>query len=296
MQRRRANNLWFFVCAPLMLAGCNTPSTQFPKASDAELAHEEDFQRRMVEKAAEKGGDPRPWRNRKNMQKQFEAVAERIEKAGAELCQAMGLPKLKRRCYYYFDTSRDLEINAYATGKYIVITRGMLRFVQDDNELAMVMGHEFAHNIMGHIEAAEENRQGGKLVGTFLDELVGTRGAYQDSWSAKGEFVGAISYSQSFESEADYVGMYVAARAGYDIKKAVGMWRRMSVEEPDGVYNATTHPANPERFVILQKTIAEIEDKRKRRVPLVPHMEGVPVEGDYEARSKFFDEILKSQE
>lgn len=270
----------------LGLTACQQPATYRPEVTDAERRAEEEHQRQMIEKASETGGAPRPWRNREGMQKQFERVAERIEPAAARMCQEMGLPKLKRRCYYYFDTTRDNEINAYADGKNIVVTRGMLRFLEDDSELAIIMGHEMAHNMMGHIEAQKENAMAGAMLGAVIAGMAGqpanTRGGWQDTGTA----VGVLSYSQDFEAEADYVGLYIAARAGYNIRQAPDLWRRMSLEDPDGVYNSFTHPANPERAVSLRKAIGEIDYKKQHRLPLVPDMQGGVIEGDYKAERK----------
>lgn len=268
------------------LCACQQPATYRPQVTDAERNAEEEHQRQMIEKASETGGAPRPWRNREGMQKQFERVADKIEPAAARMCQQMGLPKLKRRCYYYFDTTRATDINASADGKTITVTRGMLRFLEDDSELAVIMGHEIAHNMMGHLDAQQENAMAGMMLGAVLAGMAGQpanmHGGLQDSAT----MAGALSYSQEFEAEADYVGLYIAARAGYNIRKAPDLWRRMSLEEPDGVYNSFTHPTNPERAVALRKAIDEIEYKKKNRLPLVPQMQDGVIEGDYKAEHK----------
>lgn len=214
------------------------------------------------------------------MQKQFERVADRIEKAGAKLCKDMGLPKQKRRCYFYFDTDRALNINAYANGTYIVINRGMQRFVENDDEMAVVMAHEMAHNLMGHTDAKLHNAYVGAVIGALLfNTLEGAK---------TGAEAAVVAYSESFEDEADYVGLYVMARAGYDVRQAPQFWRRMSIEEPNGVYNSITHPSNAERFVALQKGVEEIEFKRTHGKPLLPEMSGEVIPGDYQAERKIW--------
>lgn len=277
----------FPIMLPLLaLAACYSPSTQAPEVSDDELEREEAIQSRMVAQAAEKGGIPRTWRGRSNVKKQFEEVATRIEDAGAGLCQEMGLPKLDRRCYFYFHyASTDRDINAYASGDEIIIARGMMRFIENDDELAGVMGHEYAHNVMGHIDASLDNQVTGNMIGLVLDSVTGNYAAFDSvNASREGAVIGALSYSESFEAEADYVGLYVLARAGYDITRMPNFWRRMSVENPDGVYNGGTHPTHPERFVALQKTVAEIEEKRRNKEPLIPNMKHQPMEGEYKAQ------------
>ncbi len=68
------------------------------------------------------------------------------------------------------------------------------------------------------------------------------------------------------------MGAYYAARAGYDISGAANIWRAMAFEDPASIRLATTHPTTPARFVFMRKTVAEIEDKERRHLPLVPEL------------------------
>jgi hypothetical protein len=74
------------------------------------------------------------------------------------------------------------------------------------------------------------------------------------------------------EADADYLGAYLAARAGYDISNAVSMWRRWGCESlvvlP--MIMLSSHPMPTQRFVALQETVCEIEAKRSRGEPLEP--------------------------
>lgn len=74
------------------------------------------------------------------------------------------------------------------------------------------------------------------------------------------------------EADADYLGAYLAARAGYDISNAVGMWRRVGCEilVVLPMISLSSHPMPTQRFVALQETVREIEAKRSRGEPLQP--------------------------
>ncbi len=169
-------------------------------------------------------------------------------------------------CDYPVIVVSDSSVNAFADGKKIGITRGMLRFARDDTELSLVVSHELAHNTMKHISAKQQN----VLLGSVLDVLasvvigVNTRGTFGN--------IAASAYSKEFEAEADYVGLYIMARAGLDIEEAPFFWRRMAAEHPGNIKknHASTHPATPERFVALEETIEEIEKKRSSGEPLEP--------------------------
>ncbi|MGE3714757.1 MAG: M48 family metallopeptidase, partial [Alphaproteobacteria bacterium] len=181
------------------------------------------------------------------------------------------LPAQGSSCYYHFDIEYDDKLNAYADGKKIVFYSGMLRFLDGDDEIAAVMGHELAHNLMGHVDASSTNRMTGAFIGLLIDAAVASQGiSTGGTFGDVGQTVGHLSYSVDFEEEADYIGLYVAALAGFDITKAPNVWRRMSLEDPDGIYSSTTHPSNAARYVALNKTIYEINSKRARKQPLLP--------------------------
>ncbi len=163
------------------------------------------------------------------------------------------------------------SLNAYADGKAIAIFRGMLRFASD-TELAIVIGHELAHNFMGHVEAGQRN----SALGTIAEIIAASRGI-----PTQGALGGAIAlaYSPAFEAEADYVGLYVLARAGIEIKDAPKFWRRMAAANPAGISQRgmiASHPATSARFVALAKTVKEIEAKRAAGQPLTPELKAPP--------------------
>ena len=164
------------------------------------------------------------------------------------------------------------EINAYADGEQVVITTGMMRFATDA-ELAVVVGHEIAHNAMGHISAMKSNSLWGAIAGALADGLsaaggVQTGGAY----AQLGADAGASRFSQDFEREADYVGLYILARAGVEIDQAPEFWRHMAIANPGSIGLATSHPTSAERFVRLEQAVIEIEEKRQDGRPLLPEM------------------------
>lgn len=162
----------------------------------------------------------------------------------------------------------EAKINASADGDDMFITIGMLRFLRGDNddELALVLGHELAHNIRSHIESKKANAVIGELLGTVV--AVSTGLDFRDLFIQ----IGAKAYSQDFESEADYVGLYYAARAGYGIEEAPNLWRRMGADNPDSIHLAgTTHPSTAKRFLALKKAVAEIQRKQKDGASLYPN-------------------------
>jgi predicted Zn-dependent protease len=171
-------------------------------------------------------------------------------------------------CDFPVTLNNSDALNAYADGHKVVIMRGMMRFAKNDDELALVISHELAHDAMGHIQKKEGNR----LIGTFVDVLIAAV-AHVNTQGAFGR-AGGQAYSKEFESEADYVGLYIMARAGMSIDDAPNFWRRMAAAHPGAIGDSfsSTHPATPERMLALEKTVQEIHQKEKEGLPLLPDM------------------------
>jgi len=166
-------------------------------------------------------------------------------------------------CSHKIILSQDNSLNAYADGKKIYISHGMLRFIEDDRELQMIIAHELAHNIEGHIEKKSNNF----ILGTIVDLAASSAGI-----NTRGTFgsMGAQMYSQDFEREADYVGMYIMANSNIDRKGVANFWRRMSVENPGSISYASSHPSSSERWVNIEAINKEIDSKITQSLPLTP--------------------------
>lgn len=182
-------------------------------------------------------------------------------------------------CAIPVDLITDTALNAYTTGDRIVIHSSLLRIARTDAQLAIVVGHELAHANLGHLDKRQANQLLGWTSGAAIDAGILLGGVWTGGAFAK-EFAraGQRAFSVAFEREADYVGAYYAARAGYDLAGAEEFWRAFSLENPDSIRDATAHPVTPVRFVQIQKVVAEIADKQRRRAPLIPELKTVQAE------------------
>lgn len=175
--------------------------------------------------------------------------------------------RVEQYCDYPVYPYETEEINAFADGNQVVVYRGLIRRLgTSDSELAVVVAHELAHNIMKHREAKTLNVLGGTLVDIALAAAIGS------GWgSGPGPFgeMAQHLYSHEFEAEADYVGLYLMAMSGFEFDKAPEFWRRLALEKGLGK-GSRTHPSNPERHVAMEKAIEEINAKIEAGEPLVP--------------------------
>jgi len=199
-----------------------------------------------------------------------------VERSGETLLLAV---KPERGCRFPVTLRPEQIVNAFADGKQIMITRGMVNFARNDDELALVIAHEMAHNLMKHIEAKKQNAGLGLIADIAVVLL--TRGQVSSSNFSQ---LAAMAYSQEFEAEADYVGLYVMAQAGMPITDAPQFWRRMAAAHPAGIKSnhSASHPSTSYRMVALEETVKEIDGKKQKGEALVPNM----VDGKFKAPTK----------
>ena len=146
-------------------------------------------------------------------------------------------------------------VNAFCMpGGRIAFYNGILTKLNlTDDEVAMVMGHEIAHALREHAR-----EQAGKNTATSLvARIAGAAGAAYFGFDPRlGDAVGggaakvaALSYSRSDETEADLVGMDLAARAGFDPRAGIALWQKMgAVNKAQPLPFLSTHPAGKDRI------------------------------------------------
>ena len=196
-------------------------------------------------------------------------------KTQAQQGQGLGqslLLKPDRACSYPVVLGNGDEVNAYADGKQVIVQRGMMRFATSDTELGLVISHEIAHNSMSHMRSKMTNYALGSIldIAAQIFLKIPTQGLFGS--------LGGNAYSQDFEAEADYVGLYILAQAGGNIEEAPQFWRRMATLSPGAIQSShmSTHPATPERFVALEETVKEIRAKQRAGLPLTPNLKNAP--------------------
>ncbi len=153
---------------------------------------------------------------------------------------------------------RSPDINAAADGNVLAITSGLFELTNSDDEVALILGHELAHNVLRHLELVKSAKPApGTLLDAFAKSAIGTAVATTIN----------RPFSVQYEKEADYAGLYFMARAGYDIDAAASFWKRLN-ETMKAKSVAATHPTGPERLRAIETTIAEIKAKQKKGQPL----------------------------
>ena len=153
------------------------------------------------------------------------------------------------------------QINAFCMpGGKIAFYTGILRTLKlTDDEVAMVMGHEIAHALREHAR-----EQAGKNAATRVGANVvsAVTGGKYDALLGPGLSLVSLKFSRSDETDADLVGLDLAARAGYDPRAGVTLWEKMSAANKGAPPQwLSTHPSGPSR-------IKEIRAHLKEAMPL----------------------------
>ncbi len=164
------------------------------------------------------------------------------------------------------------QLNAWCMpGGKIAFYSGIITKLQlTDDEIAAIMGHEIAHALREHgRERASEQITAGLLVNVGVAAAGGGKAAMDMAGLAYSVTVG-LPNSRTHETEADRIGIELAARAGYDPKAAVTLWQKMGkVSGGGGPGFLSTHPSNESRIKDLEGYAVRVqplyEQARARR-------------------------------
>ena len=155
------------------------------------------------------------------------------------------------------------QINAFCMpGGKIAFYTGILDKLQlSDDEAAMIMGHEMAHALREHARERLAKTQATNLGVRLGAQLLGL-GDLGNAAAGLGAQLLTLKFSRSDETDADLVGLELAARAGYQPDAAVSLWQKMgkaSGSQQAGLAFLSTHPSGPDRIRELQQNVPKVQ-------------------------------------
>lgn len=130
-------------------------------------------------------------------------------------------------------------LSAQADGIFVQLTDALVQFAQSDEDLASVIAHEMAHNILAHHKVLD----------------------------SKGRRASVIRQT---EIEADRFSVYLMARAGYDAQAPARFWMRFGKKTGHGIFSDGTHPRTKSRVAALLAVAAEIAAKQRAGAAITP--------------------------
>jgi predicted Zn-dependent protease len=155
------------------------------------------------------------------------------------------------------------ELNAYcmAGGKIMFYSGIIEKLKLSDDEIAQIMGHEISHALREHSRERMSSAYNKQLAMQGLSLLTG--GKY-DSYMGMADELMQVGYflpnSREHESEADTMGLELAARAGYKPQAAITLWQKMAAaSQGQPAEFLSTHPSNQTRIQDLQAKIPAVQ-------------------------------------
>ncbi|MBL8336185.1 MAG: M48 family metallopeptidase [Rhodoferax sp.] len=153
------------------------------------------------------------------------------------------------------------QINAYCMpGGKIAFYTGILETLKlSDDEAAMIMGHEMAHALREHGRERIGKSQATGMGLALGAQLLGL-GDIGNVAAKLGTQLLTLKFSREDETEADLVGLELAARSAYDPKAGATLWRKMTAASGNrGASFLSTHPSGPERIKQLEANAPKVQ-------------------------------------
>ena len=160
-------------------------------------------------------------------------------------------------------SSRSVNAFCMPGGKIAFFTGIISALRLSDDEVAVIMGHEIAHALLEH-GRARMSEQVLKSVGVSVAAALLNLGQLSTSLLAQAtDLAVSLPFSRGHETDADLVGMELAARAGYDPRAAAEVWRKMAAlgtqsGNPQPPQFLSTHPAHATRIREIEANLARV--------------------------------------
>ncbi len=160
---------------------------------------------------------------------------------------------------HVIDDPKTVNAWCMAGGRMAIYTGLIQQLNATDDEIAQVMGHEIAHALLAHtaekMSRAMAMQAGLGVLAVTTDQPLAVQGAALAAVVAL-----ELPNSREAESEADRIGIELAAKAGYDPRAAVTLWRKMGEASggKGGLEFLSTHPAPQRRMEALSARVPEM--------------------------------------
>ena len=185
-------------------------------------------------------------------------VGQKIAVAAERWLTANGNPGYLNDYKWEYNLVEDKTVNAWCMpGGKIVVYTGILPIAKGEAGLAAIMGHEVSHALANHGQqrmSAAYVQQGVALAGNIAIKDEQSRNAFNQYYGIGSQVGVMLPFSRSHETEADMIGVYLMAIAGYNPDEAAELWKRMSAQSggqapPEML---STHPSNESRIANLK--------------------------------------------
>jgi predicted Zn-dependent protease len=199
------------------------------------------------------------------------AQSEMVQRLGHAIAQA-AVNQYPERCADFewevalIDDPKTVNAWCMPGGKIAVYT-GLLPVTQDEAGLAVVVGHEVAHAVARHGGERMSQSMAAELLFGIADVSMSKMDPHEKdqimtALVGGGTLAVLYPYSRVQEAEADEMGLYIAAFAGYDPRSAIGLWTRMGQmggDKPPEILS--THPSDSSRLAHMKELMPKALEK-----------------------------------
>ncbi|MGE4565835.1 MAG: M48 family metallopeptidase [Victivallaceae bacterium] len=188
---------------------------------------------------------------------------EMLQRVGTRLAKAANKPAF----HWEFVVFQSKTPNAFALpGGYVAVYDSLFEYAANDAELAAVVGHEIGHVLARHGGERMSQSAASDFLGSLAavaSEAVwaGSGTAASGTYSAASQLGVLLPYSRAQELEADYLGLMLMAKAGYDPAAAIKFWEKFGKLGSNSRLEEffSTHPISADRIAELKKHLPEAE-------------------------------------
>ena len=233
--------------------GNNSAFTQLVPADDVERSATQEYAKIISEAASKNALAPRG----DEQLRRLRGIAQKIIPFAADWNASA------KNWRWEINLIASEQVNAFCMpGGKIAFYSGLLQKLQlNDDEVAMIMGHEMAHALREHARERMGKSTATNIGVSLLSQVLGL-GALGQTATNFGAQLLTLEFSREDESEADLVGMELAARAGFDPRSGVTLWQKMAANNGSAPPQwLSTHPSGDSR-------IGDIEANLPRVMPL----------------------------
>lgn len=259
----------------LLVSGCSlvplTGRRQINLVSDAQVVAISEQQYRSFISQAPKSRDMAQTERTREMGKRIASATERY-------LRSIGHTEDIRYFRWEFNLIASNQVNAFCMpGGKIVVYEGILPVARTDDELATVIAHEVAHAVAKHsnerLSQAILRQYGGQALGQILSgSSAGAQVVGNILYNVGGKLIFELPYSRKQEYEADQIGLYLMALAGYDYHNAPNLWVKMASRSGGGNQSEviSSHPNDQNRIRAIREEIPRVEAFMRSGGKVVP--------------------------
>ena len=191
-------------------------------------------------------------------------VGNRVATAVKQYYANKGLPNELDNYSWEFNLVDNKEVNAWCMpGGKVVVYTGILGVTQNETALAIVLGHEITHAVVGHGKERMSQEMAAQGLGALGSAALGTDpktvNIFSQVYGLGAEYGALLPNSRKMELEADHFGLIFAASAGYDPRLAVDFWTRMAnlgTGQKPPVF-LSDHPSDEQRIQKIKELMPE---------------------------------------